>query len=368
MIIDPFRTYKSSEGEEHFMGCVHVEELKPGQVLESNVYMSHGRLLLPEKTILTDKQIKKLMDIGIQNVDIRKEKETIEFIPLKKNNIDKELETQYRHCINKSKSMMAKLQNGMKPGQDELHQVVRDIMGKIIKKTGVMDAMLELGSKDDYFYKHSINVAILSNLTARWLGYDKKEQLLITVSGFLHDVGMVKVPQHIVDKKFSFNLSDEEFSELKKHTKYGAKICGDVLKLPKNVCDAVMYHHEQEDGQGYPHGITSDKISEYAKIISVCNTFEKLIADESGQSCTPYEAVVKIREMGFNTLCPNIAYTFSKKICDLFVGNIVYLSNGKVGEVIYINDEYPTKPVVKIDDRVCYNLYEMNNIHILKHM
>ena len=80
----------------------------------------------------------------------------------------------------------------------------------------------------------------------------------------LHDIGKTMVNLLILNKPSKLN--DDEFRIIKNHPEYGWDILRKHTSLPATVCASVYEHHENEDGSGYPRGISGDQIYRYAKM------------------------------------------------------------------------------------------------------
>ena len=128
----------------------------------------------------------------------------------------------------------------------------------------------------DYTIKHSLNVSILSMLTAYGLGCDKKTITDIGTSALLHDVGKRFVARDIIYKK-SF-LSKEEMKVVRKHTLLGASHIRSIYPdIPDDLTYGILYHHERLNGRGYPYRL-GENIPYIARIIAVSDVFEAYMA------------------------------------------------------------------------------------------
>lgn len=87
---------------------------------------------------------------------------------------------------------------------------------------------------------------------------------------YMHDTGMAFLPYELINKQSKLNPM--EFKKLKKHVDWGHAI---VARIPgwEEAATMILQHHEQEDGSGYPAGLTSEQLSEGAKIISILDAF-----------------------------------------------------------------------------------------------
>jgi putative nucleotidyltransferase with HDIG domain len=91
----------------------------------------------------------------------------------------------------------------------------------------VVSLLLELNSKDDYTYKHSVQVGMISYFIAKWLGKNDKDAYIIGKAGYLHDIGKSKIDSEILQKPSK--LTDGEYDLIKKHTLFGYDIINNSM-------------------------------------------------------------------------------------------------------------------------------------------
>ncbi|MCK5163718.1 MAG: HD domain-containing protein [Desulfobacula sp.] len=109
------------------------------------------------------------------------------------------------------------------------------------------------------------------------------------VAGLLHDIGKIKIPQNILNKKGK--LDNLEYIIIQSHTAYSASLLFDT-GLSKRSIQAILYHHENEDGSGYPTGLSQDQIPLIAKICHITDVFDALTSKRHyKESKTPFEAL-----------------------------------------------------------------------------
>ena len=96
------------------------------------------------------------------------------------------------------------------------------------------------------------------------------------ISGLLHDVGKIGVPDSILNKRGG--LTKDEYEKVKEHSVTGAAILYPIRELG-NIAKEVRSHHERYDGQGYPDGLKGEDIPFIARIISVADTFDAITSD-----------------------------------------------------------------------------------------
>lgn len=198
----------------------------------------------------------------------------------------------------------------------------------------------------DFIVVHSMRSTVLAITIALEMRMDLEKIVELGVTCILHEIGMIKLPPHfyMTDKV----LSPAEKGEISKHPIYSY----DILKnynFPAMTQLGVLEHHEKENGQGYPRHVSGDKISVYAKIISVACSFEAITAPRTYKTeRTTFDAMVEMLKNPNNQYDATVikALLFSLSIYP--IGAYVYLSSGKIAVVTDVNPENPKNPVVQL--------------------
>ncbi len=139
-----------------------------------------------------------------------------------------------------------------------------------------------------------------------------REQLLegncdaIIRASVLHDIGKVGIPDSILLKPGK--LSEDEFEIMKTHTTIGSEVLhnissaltGDAIYL-KHCEDICKYHHERWDGHGYPEGKKGLDIPLSARILSIVDVYDALVAERCYKAAMPHEKAVDIIKEGAGT-------------------------------------------------------------------
>ena len=133
-----------------------------------------------------------------------------------------------------------------------------------------------IDAKDQTTHCHVRRVQIYATGLARVFGLTEDEIEALKAGALLHDVGKLAVPDHILNKPG--RLTGAEFEKMKIHTTVGAEIL-DRVNFPYPVVPIVRHHHEQWDGEGYPHGLRGEEIPLTARILSVVDCFDSVRED-----------------------------------------------------------------------------------------
>lgn len=135
--------------------------------------------------------------------------------------------------------------------------------------------------RSPHTYSHSLNVSEICLAMCAVLGIKKKAMFDVDVGCHLHDIGRLWVSDSII--KSSGPLSTDQAWEMQRHPEVGYQIVRRA-NLPKNICNAVLFHHERWDGQGYPNGLKGKDIPEIARMIAVADAYEAMT---SGRTYRP---------------------------------------------------------------------------------
>lgn len=178
-----------------------------------------------------------------------------------------------------------------------------------------------LESKDAYTKGHTQRVCNYSLMLAQKLNLSLEEKERIKKAALLHDLGKIGIPDSVLHKKGQ--LTDEEFSIIKEHEIISAKIL-EPIKEFKDIIPYILYHHENFDGSGYPHGLAADFIPLGARIIAVADMFDALTTGRSyKQAFSVEEAVREIERAKGKKLDPVLADKFIEALRDFHISSSV---------------------------------------------
>jgi len=138
---------------------------------------------------------------------------------------------------------------------------------------------------------HSRGVAAVAGAIAIAMKLDEGHVKIIEISGFIHDLGKLAVPNSILEKKGK--LSSEEFEIVRSHPFFTFNILSKVKSM-KIISEYGAYHHERIDGMGYPFHIKGKDIKLGSRIIAVADIFTALTEKRPYRAAMIKEEVIKI--------------------------------------------------------------------------
>lgn len=381
-----------------------IDDLVPGMVLGKMIVTSDGKIFLNEGAVLTLRTIQTLQLWGFRSVDIREEcapgrqitpeneqlgelpvedltvQQPDDFsadqqaqsepaiveeaeIPL---NVPDEFASHYNNAVQVLKKHLGKVRfikddfNG-----DEIRRMVTMDIIPLIDDHSVTDCLQMMPHEEDYLYHHSVDVGIIAGCLSFWMGRNYHEIEETILGALLHDIGKALIPLKVLNKPGS--LTDEEMHLVRFHSLRGYKFLKQYGDFSQSVLLCALQHHERIDGSGYPMAVKGDKIHPYAKLIAIADVFDAMTSVRSyGKRATPYEAVEIMKREMVGKLDYEVCSVFLDKLSQRFVGDIVQLSNGQRGEVVFLNPHDCTRPIVRTRDGEFVDLDKLRDLSINK--
>lgn len=158
--------------------------------------------------------------------------------------------------------------------QAKVTALVNDISAQLDTNAPALLRVLQLKTKHQYTYLHSVAVCTLMVNLARHLGLEEKRVRALGLAGLLHDVGKVAIPDAVLDKPG--RLSPEELALVRTHPEEGAALLREDAAIHELAIEVCLHHHERWDGAGYPHRMEGEGISLPARMGAICDVYDAL--------------------------------------------------------------------------------------------
>lgn len=230
--------------------------------------------------------------------------------------------------------------------------------------TELFDMIGQMRSINDSIYAHCVNVALISRMIGRWLHFEQHDLDILTCCGLLHDIGKLAIPDEILNKPGK--LTDEEFTLIKSHPKLGY----DMLinqDMDSRIKQAVLMHHERYDGSGYPNGLTSEFLPDFAMIVAIADVYDAMTATRSyREPLCAFQVIENFERDGYQKYHTKYIYTFLHQIASTYQSNRIMLNDGRGAKIVMLNQSQLSKPIVQFDNGECLDLSTTKGLYISK--
>ncbi|HSB96153.1 MAG TPA: HD-GYP domain-containing protein, partial [Spongiibacteraceae bacterium] len=198
-----------------------------------------------------------------------------------------------------------------------------------------------------YTSEHSLNVGLLAITFGRHLGASEEDLNKLGMAGMLHDIGKMQTPVEILHKNSA--LTADEFAIMQKHPIDGRDILMRHNNIYHGAIDVAYSHHENLDGSGYPRKIKAGGITDFTRIVMLCDVFDAVTSDRSYKKGASSLNATRI-------INDQIGKKFEAKLAQQFIdciglyppGCIVELHSGEVGIVVSTNYRHRHLPNVMV--------------------
>ena len=173
-------------------------------------------------------------------------------------------------------------------------------------------------ARDEYTRGHSDRVAVLAKKISDTLGRSQAEGNRVKTAGLFHDIGKIKIPDHILLKEGA--LTPDERKIIQKHPEYAVEILVNANWF-EELIPGVSQHHERYDGGGYPYQLAGKEIHEDARIICISDAFDAMTSFRRYRTnnMTFEQAKQEISAASGTQFDPDIVEVFNEISCDFIL-------------------------------------------------
>lgn len=323
------------------MRRVAIQAIKGDEVLAQDIMGQYDTLLMSAGVVLKQEYVNRLEELGIQYIYV----EDRYAVGIEKQHITelkiKEL------CQKQVHDTLNKYANSGSSALEEMKEVAQDIITDLLEEPQIMYNVAGVRQKAESAYSHSINVAALSAFIALCMEIEEKKVREIAIGSLLHDIGYSNVKINIREKKYT-DYSEKEKKEMEMHVIYGFTAIEYENWLSNTAKEIILHHHENINGTGYPMHIDGTKMKIGAKIVAVCDTFDRLIYGDFAKQMKVHEAVEYIYANSGKRFDEQVVKVFNTSIAAYPTGTTVKTNMGEIGIVLRQNPDYPTRPIIRV--------------------
>jgi len=349
------------------MKIITVMELQEGMEIGEAVE-AQGSVLYAAGTKVDTKVIDRIKRHGVMCITVM-EKADYATTHYEKIQYDKDFQnfcSVYRNSLNIYKGTMISYMGTKQSIDSSVFMSIYDSVSSIISTEGqLLDYLYNMiPNEDELTYTSSFNAALLCGAFANWLNLPADEKKILILCGFYYDIGKWAIPNNILWKPGK--LTDEEFALVKKHPVSGYALVRNDTNLNEHVKNTVIMHHERYDGSGYPYHMKEDKIDKYARYMAIIDTYIAMASPRSFRSAFTPLQIIGILEKEKEKYDLQILLPLIEKIADTQIGAKVELSDNTVWEVIMIQKQQYSRPILKGENDMILDLISRPDLKITR--
>ena len=364
------------------MSTVKLENLKSDLSFNGDLQLDKNFILLPAKAVVSDDLIKVLTEWNFTEFQCSEEvpdfsssqekkqdtkaaseskvstvkdsvkqalakAKTSEWISTERSKMNS-VQTVYNEYMNYINSVYTHYATHKKIDFQELSDTVKDlcVFIKDNKRYVLRITPSAEARSKNFLVIHSMRSTVLAITVGLELHMALSKLIELGISCILHEIGMLRLPPqlYMTDRP----LTAAERAQIMTHPHTGFNILKD-LEFPLSILLGVLEHHEKENGLGYPRHLPGNKITTYAKIISVACSFEAITAPREYKSeRTTFDAMVEMLKNPNGQYDSTVIKALLYSLSLYPIGAYVCLQNGKIGIVTDVSPNNPKNPIVQL--------------------
>lgn len=364
------------------MSTVKLENLKSDLSFNGDLQLDKNFILLPAKAVVSDDLIKVLTDWNFTEFQCSEEVPDFSSSQEKKQDSKASSESKVSTVKDSVKQALAKAKtsewisterskmNSVQTVYNEYMNYINSVYThyathKKIDFQGLSDTVKDLcvfikdnkryvlritpsaeARSKNFLVIHSMRSTVLAITVGLELHMALSKLIELGISCILHEIGMLRLPPqlYMTDRP----LTAAEKAQIMTHPHTGFNILKD-LEFPLSILLGVLEHHEKENGLGYPRHLPGNKITTYAKIISVACSFEAITAPREYKSeRTTFDAMVEMLKNPNGQYDSTVIKALLYSLSLYPIGAYVCLQNGKIGIVTDVSPNNPKNPIVQL--------------------
>jgi HD-GYP domain-containing protein (c-di-GMP phosphodiesterase class II) len=334
-----------------------TESLQAGMKFDAPVYIDDRNILVPPGIAIKQKDIDRLRRWEIRHVltdgNLVQEDEAggepSSFEGLLGFDADEnENRVRFEQLITQWKIVLEEISLKGRPARETIDRIVSQIYtGVKDKKNDIVQLILTTERKHEDEAANDVNCAVIAIIIGINLKLVGHKVLSIATAALLHDIGMLKIPDKILNKKE--DLTPAELAAIHTHPVHSYTMIAKELKYAEEIAQIALYHHERWDGKGYPKGLNGEAIPLAARIVSVADAYIAMINERPyREQMIGYDAIKNVISDNFKRFDPTVVKGFLRGMGIYPIGSIVLLSDSTIGRVVNTHGDAPLRPNIEI--------------------
>ena len=325
------------------MRYMTLKNIKVGMQMAKPLIDENGNILLKAGNQVSSAVLNRIQSMDVQGLYINDEIS---------NGI--EVEDLIRYNL-KSDAFKALISKNIKQSIVLAKEIVEDLR----KSDSSQVNLIDIKNNKNFPQKHCVSVCIYSVIIGMAMKLNVEQLNNLAVAAMLHDIAKFDLPDKLLYKPAP--LSPAEQKIMKELPKVSYEKLSLFTEISSQTRHAILLHHENEDGSGYPFGKKGNEIHLLAKIVHVANSFDSLISPTFKTPTSIPDAVEYIMGAAGTIFNKEVVDAFVSKFALYPVGTQVKLSNGEVG-IIASNEHNNLRPVIRLlNEKLNYPLIDLSD-------
>lgn len=330
-----------------------IDYLWDGLILNGDIYNNSGEImLLPKGEVVMKSKLEKLLRFYGEEESVMVQEDTYlevisdEHIPVKISKEELEEQAGYQK-LNQNIGLLFQHSNtGSWLHKEKMESLSQEIADKLtqLDPVTIFECINFQRPMSEQLQRHSLNVAFLNGIQAKWLGMGQDRVKNFIIAGLLHDVGKTVIPEEILTAPRK--LTENEMEVVRMHPVYSDRLL--MEQFDEEIRSAARHHHEKLDGKGYPDGIAGEAISLCARVTAISDIYDAMVSARSYKSSKlPLNVLDMFYEEAFGGLDRKLVMSFIKNMRLKYIGKQVLMSNERRGIIRYIPFNDAEHPVIQ---------------------
>lgn len=343
------------------MNRIHISSIESGQYFTEPLYLDDRYILLSPETPVSDELLTRLTrwhfntvvsegvlsDTAVATDETDAGGTTVLEQEVEDSAARKEVEEDYRKLAEFTQNLFTNYVSNSELQHQKITDMLKEVVEAVRKRRHLMTRIPEFSDGNrNYIVMHTVKSTILALCVGHYMKLPPHKLLELGTATLLHEIGMIRLPSklYMSDQK----LSESERKAITAHPVLGFRILRS-FSFPMPICLGVLESHERVDGKGYPRGLTGERISQYAKIIFVCDSYAAQVSKRPFRDARDGHTSLLDMLKGRGTAYDEQVLRVLIQLVSVYpVGTYVAMENGSRGIVVDTNEEDPRAPTVRI--------------------
>jgi HD-GYP domain-containing protein (c-di-GMP phosphodiesterase class II) len=237
---------------------------------------------------------------------------------------------------------IGKAQKKKSPDRKQGEKLVREMIDSISESSDLLLLATDR-TREFAVSTHSVNVAILALRLAQTLAYDPQNQIKVGFAALLHELGVALLPERLLYQPGQVS------PQVRQRPVYSAKLLKKFYPEEDWLSETVGQVYERANGSGFPLGLEGEQVREEAQILGIVDVFEACIHDRPyRKALTGYQLLEELTRGSTKTFSDHIVKALVRSFSLYPYNEYVILNTDELGQVMEINPQKLSRPVIKI--------------------